>query len=160
MVSSATAAELRPGTLATSTPLAAAAVGGDGVGPGPGTDDQGEPVGVGEDTLLHLGAADHQDVEPLDAVGEVGLGEAGVDHALVTPSLELLDGGLGERVGDEDAQPSTRSVLPAHLRVAFRHRDTSPRLPVTVVPGPRPHHEMASDRSITSVLLPERAARR
>ena len=101
MVSSATAAELRPGTLATSTPRAAAAAVSMVLVPGAGPDDQREPVGRLEHTAFTLVLRTTSTSKPAIRPGEVLGAEARLHHALMTAGLEVDHGLVRERVGEE-----------------------------------------------------------
>ena len=125
MVSSATAAEFRPGTLATSTPRAAAAAVSMVLVPAPARMTSASRSAASNTLRGDLGAAHDEDVEPRDAAGQVRLAQAGIDHALMATRLELGDGLLRERVGDEYCIPRPPVWGLSHGKG---------RTPVTVVP--------------------------
>ena len=100
----------------------------DGVGAGSRADHQREPVRGLEHVPGDLGTAHHEHVEPQDAVHEVRLLQAGVDDALMAARLEVVDGALRERVGNEDAQSSIDPLLVA----VCGHRNPPANEPPTV----------------------------
>jgi hypothetical protein len=121
----------------------------DRVGPSPRADDQREPVSGLEDASGDLGAAHDEDVEPRDPAGEIRLTQARIDHTLMATCLELGDGLLRERVGEQELHPATSSDRAGNRQAV---------LLVTLVPLSGPHHDPTADvvgqRRAVLVLAP------
>ena len=98
------------GHVADQHPVAGRHLDVDGVGAGTGPDHQGELVGGLEHRAVDLGAAHHQRVDAGDPTGQFRGGQSRLHRAAMPPRLELGDGPVGDRVGEQQVHGRTPST--------------------------------------------------
>src|SRR4051794_7123347 len=112
MVSSATAAALRPGTLETKTPVVAAASVSIVLVPAPALITSASPSPASNTARLTLVLRTTRPSNPAIRAGRSSAGELRLHHADVSALLEILDRLLGEPVGEQQVHRTTSGTGP------------------------------------------------
>ena len=102
-------------------------VGVDGVGPRPGPNHEAELVGGFQSSRSDLGAAHHQHIESGNVLGQALSSQRGIDHAIVAPGPQTLNGAFRQAVSKEDShEPDSvidrRAIITGTIWVPLLYR--------------------------------------